>query len=404
MSANPERFGKIYLPIRAKKGQSGRERFEGIQKSILGSIAKSCVYCESSAPIPADTNIVILNAYSISFMGDVKDTLEQNVVPMLDLLKQCTELVNLSSVLIVSTAYVQPYLPFKLCKGPIPCHAAKDPQATFNAVLDGSITWEQIKADPLNHQHTSVNAYVYSKTLLEHLVLQLYEGLLPLVIFRPSMISVSSDGKVGSMWTPPCATALLAQSKVARVFPGTACADHVYVDKASELLLKSVQLPREQLLQKAQFVLATGNSAVKPQIFENEMRGSEGCCTVFMSKRWFWVIPLLRAVELLMYRLVLGAKMASRIGKVYQNYDHFLTHSFDFEPNLPIDVDEYHKTMSRWLVANPMPVKQSKPKGSIRCGGQYLNLSESSMKWSMILLPVIFSMCCIMLCMDMDTQ
>merc|ERR1712166_113092 len=394
-----DQFGKIYLPVRAKKNKTGQARFE----DIVGSLGGTCVYLDSDAPIPADTNVVILNAYSISFMGDVKDTLEQNVVPILGLLDQCTNLSDIKSVLIVSTAYVQPYLPFKRCKGPIPCHASQDPEATFNAVLKGEMTWDQIQSDKRNHPHTSVNAYVYSKTLLEHVVLKRYQGTLPLVIFRPSMISVSSDGEYGSKFTPPCATALLAASRVGRVFSGTANADHVHVDQVSALLLQSIMLPEEQLLNEPAFVLATGNNAIKPKNYENQMRGTSGCYTLFLERpvtgATQWLVFLLRWIELSVYWVVLGAKIAERIGKVYQNYDHFLTHTFDFEPNLPIEIEEYHTVMRKWLVNNPIQNKKAQLVVSGR--NPIIPLTSwkpgnISTKWGVVLLPLMASMimCC----------
>lgn len=355
IASRPDDFKKVYVPVRGKKGQTGEERF----RALFGSFGAVCEFVPSEAPIPEDTNVVILNAYSISFQNDVVDTLEQNVLPILGLMDQCKALQDLDTVLVVSTAYVQPPLPFRLCKGPIPCHASADPEGTFQAVLNGSITWDQLQADPRNHPHTSENAYIYSKTLLEHVINHRYKDVLPLTVFRPSMISISSDGKYGSRFTPPCATGMLAQSQVGRVFPGSAHADHVYVDHVSRLLLDSVL--REGTLGEMSYVMGTGDSSVRPQEFKQRVQG-KGCHTFFFDKGFpVWVVWLLRWAELFVYRLVLGPKMSQRIGACYSMYDHFLTESFEFENNLPLELEQYYAKMAQWLDENPPP-KPAAPK------------------------------------------
>ena len=52
-----DQFGKIYLPVRAKKNKTGQARFE----DIVGSLGGTCVYLDSDAPIPAETNVVIFH-------------------------------------------------------------------------------------------------------------------------------------------------------------------------------------------------------------------------------------------------------------------------------------------------------------------------------------------------------
>ena len=87
------------------------ERFQ----ELFGSFGPLCTFVEAEANIPADTHLVILNAYSISFQNNVVDTLHDNCLPILDLLEQCTHLTHLKRAVFVSTAYVQPYLPVKPC-------------------------------------------------------------------------------------------------------------------------------------------------------------------------------------------------------------------------------------------------------------------------------------------------
>merc|ERR1719460_2973937 len=125
------------------------------------------------------------------------------------------------------------------------------------------------------------------------------------------MISVSSDGRHGSRFTPPCATGLLAQSRVGRVFPSSAHADHVHVDHVSEHLLSSVHKHTDA--DEIQFVSATGNSAIRVHEYKRALMGPDGCYTLFLNSP-AWLVWLLRLIELTVYRIVLGSKIANKIG------------------------------------------------------------------------------------------
>eukprot|EP00657_Telonema_sp_P-1_P010254 TRINITY_DN4605_c0_g1_i1.p1 TRINITY_DN4605_c0_g1~~TRINITY_DN4605_c0_g1_i1.p1 ORF type:complete len:145 (+),score=25.22 TRINITY_DN4605_c0_g1_i1:399-833(+) len=138
------------------------------------------------------------------------------------------------------------------------------------------------------------------------------------------MISVTSDGKHGSKFTPPCATAMLAQSKVGRVFPCSAQADHVHVDHVSKLLLDSVLSPAR--LGELSYVLATGNNAIDISEYKQELKGHQGCYTLFLENAT-WLLWVLRAVELFAYRMVLGRRVAEKINGCYSMYDHFLIYT-----------------------------------------------------------------------------
>jgi len=388
ITAQPHRFSKVYLPVRTKKGMSGQERFD----SLFGSYKnRALVYCDAAAPIPPDTTTVILNAYSISFNNDVSDTLRDNVAPMLHLLDQCVQLPRIDHVVVVSTAYVQPYLPFKMCKAPIPCHASDDPERAYEQVLSGELSWEDLKQDTRNHPHTLENAYVYSKTLMEHLVTHRYQDKLPMTIFRPSIISCSSDGTYGSRFTPPCATGMLAQSKLGRVFPRTANADHVHCDHVSRMLLNTAT--NSHTKGSVPVVLATGNCAIKPDEYKYQLMGDTGCYTLFFDMRvWWqcWIVYVLRAIELMMIRLLVGAKIANLIGTVYSNYDHFLTETWDFEPNLPIDLDKYYPAMRKWLKENPPP----KPRKAVK----QENTGSVKTKLSLLMVPLFVLIGCLLCC------
>merc|ERR1711935_141009 len=85
------------------------------------------------------------------------------------------------------------------------------------------------------------------------------------------------------------------------------------------------------------------------------------------------LLGLLRRIEVFVYRIMMGRKIANMMKTVYGNYDHFLTESWDFEPNLPIDVDAYHPIMLKWLKDNPPP----KPSTKIKFSFPFLSMGGS---------------------------
>ena len=324
---------KIYIPLRDKKGESAASRFKGLYIGYGDSV----VLCDPKDPIPGDTTHIILNAYSISFKGDIAKVLRDNVEPMLGLLDQCSQLAGLRSVTVVSTAFVQPPLPYKICKAPIPFCGSDDPGKLYKQLLADQISWQDLKDDQRNDPHTTTNAYICSKTVMEHLVLQRYgdsleERSVALIIARPSIISSSEDGH-GSAGTPPCVMTKVVDSIACRTVPGKGRMDFVHVDHVSQLLIKwatdsepaptlAVQQQQQQQQLKCNGVVAkvvfltSGSKDLSPKAFGDGMsRGSKWVW--FYHMRFWWLAAMVRAMELFVIRFTKGKRAAQLLRGVY---------------------------------------------------------------------------------------
>jgi|EP01046_Picozoa_sp_COSAG06_P035851 nucleoside-diphosphate-sugar epimerase len=216
---------KVLVPVREKRGKSGQERFESIFRGG-GNPHKHTQWIDPAAPIPDETEVVILNAFDVAFHTDIARVLRESVAPMLALLEQCTQLRakgNLKKVVIVSTAYVQPPIPFRRCDGPItPFNGAADPWGTYSQILNGEMVWQDLVDDPRSDTHSTTNAYIYAKTLMEHLIATMNE--LPrTTIVRPSVIGPSSDGERGNLASPGCASVRLMSTPIGRFVPSSGC-------------------------------------------------------------------------------------------------------------------------------------------------------------------------------------
>lgn len=221
---------RVDVPVREKRGMTGEERFEKLGKdSAVPEAWKTARYVDPAAPIPDDCQVVVLNAFDVAFHKDVAKVLRESVKPLLAYVEQCRELRkkgNLKQIVIVSTAFVQPPLPFTRCNSPItPFNGAADPWGTYNALLEGKLTWDDLVAHPENNYHSTQNAYIYAKTLTEHLIQDLCKSQdLPQVyIVRPSIIGPTADGERGSPATPGCASVRLMMTPLGRFMPSSGC-------------------------------------------------------------------------------------------------------------------------------------------------------------------------------------
>ena len=217
---------EVLVPVRDKGGKTGQERFDALFTGGRNP-HEHTRWVAPEEPIPDDAEVVILNAFDVAFHKDIARVLRESVAPTLALLEECSRqsLKNgkLRKVIIVSTAYVQPPLPFKRCDGPItPFHGAADPWALYNKLLKGEIGWQDLVDDKDNDSHFTTNAYIYAKTLLEHLVAT-FNGLPCTYIVRPSIIGPSRCGTRGNAASPGCASAKLMDSPVGRFVPSTGC-------------------------------------------------------------------------------------------------------------------------------------------------------------------------------------
>ena len=217
---------QVLVPVRDKAGKTGQERFDPLFSGGRNP-HQHARWVAPAEPIPDDAEVVILNAFDVAFHKDIARVLRESVAPTLALLEECSKLSlktgKLRKVILVSTAYVQPPLPFKRCDGPItPFHGAADPWGLYGKLLNGEMGWQDLVDDKDNDSHFTTNAYIYAKTLLEHLVAT-FKDLPCTYIVRPSIIGPSRCGKRGNAASPGCASAKLMDSPVGRFVPSTGC-------------------------------------------------------------------------------------------------------------------------------------------------------------------------------------
>ena len=131
---------KIYCPIRDKYDLKGKQRF-----STLFTLHKKCVFCDCKH-IPIDTNIIVLNAFSTSFIHDIYKVFHENVTPTLNILKSCKNLPYLKKIILVSTAYTQPPFPYKI-NNSVYSEVVKTTNVVkhYNDIITSKITWDDIK-------------------------------------------------------------------------------------------------------------------------------------------------------------------------------------------------------------------------------------------------------------------
>ena len=252
---------RIVAPIRNKRGATGPERFE----QLFGGRENfhNTVWADPAAPLPDTTEVVIMNAFDVAFHQDVQRVLRESVAPMLRLADECVALKKrmgkLQRVVVVSTAFVQPPLPYKRCDGPIvPFGGAADPWPLYHSILKGEKTMDDLRKDPRTNPHTTLNAYIYSKTLCEHLLATYVD--LPIVIVRPSIIGPSSDGKRGSPRTPGCASIDVMLSPLGRFMPSTGIVDNIFVDDVAKRVVDGVTMDLEP--PGNHLMVTTNNTAV----------------------------------------------------------------------------------------------------------------------------------------------
>ena len=311
----------VYVPIRDKRGQSGPERFEILKQKYLGTADSmfELRFCAPSAPVPSDAKYVILNAFSVSFTYDIRKAVLENVTPILDILDGLDT--TRQRVTFVSTAYVQPPLPYPSTAHPIPFDGINDPEAVYNAIVNGERSWADVCADPRNNPQTTLNAYIYAKTLTEHLLLRHRN----VRIVRPSIITASRDGLECSTTTPPYLCMLGHTMGVFRFTPGAGITNWVHVDDVAQQIVGVSQTDGKGV------VMSTSCA----------YQGSAAC----QIDRWLcwcseytWIFRVLQQCELFVIYITSGSKARRIVSNTYKNYNHFFLNTWDFEPVFTCDI------------------------------------------------------------------
>lgn len=195
--------GKVYLLMRPKKGKEINERLEDITKNSIfqqtpADVFKKLVAVagdvgeESLGLSPADrqllvnnVNVVIHSAATLDFQAALKPTVFINLLGTRRVMELCQEIKSLTSMVHISSAYVNAFLletEEKLY--PAPADAEKIielAKSKSDQELD-ALTAEIIKDHP--------NTYTFTKHLAEHEVNKCASKF-PCGIVRPSMITAA---------------------------------------------------------------------------------------------------------------------------------------------------------------------------------------------------------------------
>ncbi|GJQ74568.1 hypothetical protein Trydic_g21429 [Trypoxylus dichotomus] len=196
-------INKIYLLIRPNKGKTIENRvkddifskpiFQKVKEAnpnfmdkivlIHGDILEPGLGLSESDKLTLknEINIVYNSAASLNMKAPLKDNVRGNVVSVLALLDLCRHMVNLKSVVILSTAYSNAdrrVIPEEICKS----YINPDLILKMCEEMDDKIL-EKMTPIILN---SHPNTYTFSKNLMENM-LQRYKDI-PIVLFRPAIV------------------------------------------------------------------------------------------------------------------------------------------------------------------------------------------------------------------------
>ena len=332
--------GKIYCPIREKKGMSGEQRL----KESIGNFDK-CTYVPIAGPVPPDTTHVILNAYNTRFDEDLGDKLRENVVPILRLMDELNDRkILIQGITFVSTAYVLPPLPFASPKGgklPFLLDSANKLTATqvYSEALK-SKPCDLSKLIPDLHPYYKDNSYVFSKHILERLLIEMYPKL-PIAVVRPSMILPGQDLEYG--FKTKSAIPLIFQLAPYPVFLAPRCEGRVNIvfieDVSKDCMDGAFELAKAAEADETgtkwhTIVQSVGHSnansmmlfrGVAPEIPRFDIRSEK-------------LRNFVRAIENRLIRTVFGQRKARLLTTAYETYDYFMASTWGFEPKYTPDV------------------------------------------------------------------
>ena len=331
-------IGKVYCPVRGKSGETGQQRFD----QLFGDTRKA-YFVDDKSPIPNDVTLLILNAYSVKFARPIDEILKENVRPMLRLLDQSQEPGRqIRGISVVSTAYVQPPLPFR--RKPDDCidFLLREHMTAYQLyinLLHGVITPKQImsKIDPSLKEFYTANCYAFSKHIMEHVILERYPQS-PVCIVRPSIVAPSRDGQHGHGVRSGFSLFLdLARHPILRFPRNEGKLSLVYVEDVAADIIKGAA----QLAQRA--TTAASGTPFHPILLSTTASETDALESFHTGAPSVWrfhvrnagMRSLLRSLEFLTIRCVRGRKVANMVDKVYQNFDPIMKDQWDFTATHP---------------------------------------------------------------------
>ena len=339
-----EKVKNLYCPIRNKKDLTGQQRFNNLFSSF-----EKCRFCNCES-IPKDTNVIVLNAYSVSFSNELKNFFDENVTPIINLLKKCKKLDNLKKIIFISTAYTQPHSPYNinndLCNEVI---KTNNVMKHYNKIIKSKISWDEIQNNVTN-SHFSHNTYIYSKIITEHICKYFAEKLkCPLSIIRPSQISLSSDGKYASKFGSMSYIYTLETSFIRTILNKGKKQDQIPVDKVSSIIIS------EYTNMSNNIIFATSGCDLSPKKTKNIIMPSK--LILFFDEKNF-LFYFIRYLEIHTYKILnkyklLSDKKYKLICSFYKNYDYFCYNTWYFPSNYPFsNIDDYLIKMKDYLQNN----------------------------------------------------
>jgi fatty acyl-CoA reductase len=197
----------IYLLMREKKGQSLNERLENMAKLNLFDLLriKNPKFALKLVPVGGDVSqidlglseeskklmknisIIFHSAASVRFDDSLKYAVIMNTRGTRELMKFAESLPKIKVVMHVSTTYSNVYLQTVEEK-------IYPPLADWKKTIEICEKSKEDQTDWLTQHFINFmpNTYVFSKNLAEHVTLE-FQGKLPLILFRPSVVLSACD-------------------------------------------------------------------------------------------------------------------------------------------------------------------------------------------------------------------
>jgi thioester reductase-like protein len=334
----------VYCPIRAKKGYSGKERFDK-----LFSRFKKCKFVEIGN-IPLDIDIIIFNAFSIKFNSSIEKMTIESVTPIVSALEKCSKLKNLKNIIFISTAFVQPPEPYKLNKSLFNIFVEKKNIIEhYKNIINSKLNWQQIK-DNTTHPHFYQNPYIYTKILTENICAFYSKKInLPLSIIRPSQIAISTDGKYGSQFGSMSFAFSLKTPVIRTLLSRSKKHDQIPVDTVSSIIIKQYTSAINNIIfatSSCNLSLELGHKIINP----NKI--------IFYFDSLSITFYMCRYFEFFLYQIAcwfgfLSPKKYNMICLFYKNYDYFHYNTWPFEANYPIEnIVDYVKKIKLYVEKN----------------------------------------------------
>ena len=325
----------VYIPVRDKYKLKGHERF----KQIIKPLSDKTQYIAINENIPGDVDVIVLNAYSVSFTADFDKSIDENVKPIINLLDQASLINGLKKVIFVSTAFVQAPLPTRTSYEPI--DLGMEPMPLFEQILKKKIGWNEICQ--FSSIHLTTNNYIFTKAMLEHVLLTKYSTL-PISIIRPSQLTISSEGNYCSTFGTGSYVLLLNRA-LGRVFLNGGVQDTICVDFASSIIVNAIN-------SKKKIIFATsGDGAVTTKLVRDQVMPNRKC--LFFNSKNSYLFKMSRKIEAFIYWwLTLLGIMTKRQKKMielfYSGYDYFHNNSWDFPVNCQMNYAILYEYMKEW--------------------------------------------------------